>query len=205
MSEQGNSHKIREKESKEVPVSTRRHDIPEKKANNGIAKKAENFVSPIVDNVIIPAAQDTIIDIVQSVFNGITNAIVGALTGQEVHNNYNVPIRRNRNGRTNYNRIYTGGRSSIRREDPVHESTRLRDLRVNSHDDAVSVIEQMYQLLDNFGQVSCNDLYGLTEIDKTCPYTYTNYGWTNLDNAGIINNGDGTWSFDLPKPTYLGH
>lgn len=200
--EQGHSHKIREREKLS---ETKKHDIPEKKANNGFTKKAESFVTPIINNVIIPSAQDTIIDIVQSISNGIVNSIISALTGQEIQNNYSVPIRRNRSGRTNYNRISSGNTSSNHRDERVHESTRLRDLSVNSHDDAVAVIEQMYQLLDRFGQVTCNDLYGFPEIEKTCPYTYTNYGWTNLDNAGLINNGDGTWSFDLPKPVYLNH
>lgn len=199
----GNSHKV--KDHTAVPASRR---IPERKEDDSFAKKAENFFDPIVNDVIIPSAQDTLLDIVQSILGGIMNGIASAITGEQIDNR-SVPIRRNsRNGHTDYNsiprsRAYVMNRRRDGSDNRVIETTRLRDLKVNSHADAVAVIEQLYDILDNYHQVTCNDLYGLEEIDKTCPYTYANYGWTDLSDAGIIKNSDGTWSFDLPKPVQL--
>lgn len=198
--EGGNSHK-----EYAAVVAPRR--IPERKEDDGFAKKAENFFEPIVNDVIIPSAQDTILDIVQSILGGIMNGIASAITGEPVSNR-SVPVRRNsHNGHTDYNSISHSSESSRRRKNRddarVTETTRLRDLRVGSRADAVAVIEQLYDILEKYNQVTCNDLYGLEEIDKTCPYTYTNFGWTDLGNAGIISNSDGTWSFDLPRPVQL--
>lgn len=204
----GNSHKIKQ-DTKKEEVQIKIHEskpIPEKKADSGFTKKAENFLTPIVDDVIIPSAQDTVIDIAQSIMNGIMNGIISAITGEPSNRDYNVPIRRHsRNGRTDYNAQYRSSSRTVtrRNRDEVTESTRLKDLKVDSRADAISVIEQLRAILDEYNQVTCNDLYGLEEIDKSCPYTYTNYGWTNLDDAGIINNGNGTWSFDLPRPVAL--
>ena len=197
----GASHKVRNGESTAVAI---KRTIPERKADAGIARKAENFVSPIVDDVIIPAAQDTIISIVQSIANGVVNGIIGAITGQPVQgNNMSVPVHR-RGTYENYNgysrtwgNVGTASRGSTTQ---VRESTRLKDLTVRSRAEATEVINQLYDIMDRYHRVSCNDLYGLPQIDKTCPYTYVNYGWTDLGDAGIISNSDGTWSFDLPTP-----
>lgn len=200
--EGGNSNKTK------AQVAINRRDIPERAAKKSFADKAENFMDPIINDVIIPSAQETILDIIQSILSGVMNSITGVVTGKPV-DNYSVPIRRNGvNRRTDYNAISrnNGSRRNIGSNDRNHnvtETTPLRRLTVSSHADAVSVIQQLYQILDQYHQVTCNDLYGLEEIDKTCPYTYTNYGWTDLGNAGIISNGDGTWGFDLPRPVQL--
>lgn len=199
---EGNS--LREREKREVTVH---RNIPEKKKDDGFVKKAEDFFDPIINDVLIPSAQDTIMDIVNSVLSGIGNSICEAITGQPMRRDISVSIRRNNNNRRT---DYTASSRSNRRSDSVrdertrvNETSYIRDLSVFSHADARNVIDQLYQILEAYGHVSCNDLYGLEEIDKTCPFTYANYGWYNLDNPSIIDNRDGTWSFDLPKPVPL--
>lgn len=184
-------------------VSTK---IPEREANDTFAKKAEGFFEPIINDVIIPSAQDTLIDIFNSIFNGIMNGITEAITGEPC-NNRSVAVRRGskKGGRTDYNGVSSGrnNRNSRNRDSGVSETTRLRDLTVKNQQEAKSVIIQLREILDAYDRVTCNDLYGLEEIDKTCPYTYTNFGWYDLSEAGIIRNSDGTYSFDLPKPVQL--
>lgn len=199
---EGNS--LREREKREVTVH---RNIPEKKKDDSFVKKAEDFFDPIINDVLIPSAQDTIMDIVNSVLSGIGNGICEAITGQPMRRDISVSIRRNNNNRRT---DYTASSRSNRRSDSVrdertrvNETSYIRELYVSSHTDARNVIDQLYQILEAYGHVSCNDLYGLEEIDKTCPFTYANYGWYNLDNASIIDNRDGTWSFDLPKPVPL--
>lgn len=200
---EGNS--LKEREHKEVKVV---RDIPEKKKDDSFVKKAEEFFDPIVNDVLIPSAQDTIMDIVNSILSGIGNGICEAITGQPMKRDISVSIRRNRNGRTDYtasSRNRTNRRSDNVRDErnSIKETSYIKDLYVTSHTDARNVIDQLYQMLDTYGRVSCNDLYGLEEIDKTCPFTYANYGWYDLENASIIDNRDGTWGFDLPKPVPL--
>lgn len=198
----GASHKIRELEN---PHSKSTHEVTEKRRKESVLDKTENFLTPIIDDVIIPSAQDTFIDIINGIADGIVNGIITAITGRE--SNYSIQMRRHGvrgNERTNYNSISRRGRRGVtQRETDIQESTKLRNLSVDSKIKATDVIERMYEYIDDYGQISINELYAFDEIQKTCPYTYQGYGWKDIGHASIINNGDGTWGFDLPQPKPL--
>jgi hypothetical protein len=198
----GASHKIRElKNRPDRPT----HEVTEKRKKESILDKTENFLTPIIDDVIIPSAQDTFIDIVNGIADGIVNGIVTAITGRE--SNYSVQMRRHGTrgtGQTNYNLISRRNhRGVVSHDTDIRESTKLRNLSVDSKVKATNVIERMYEYIDDYGQISINELYAFDEIQKTCPYTYQGYGWKDIGHASIINNGDGTWGFDLPQPKPL--
>lgn len=185
------------------------HKIKEKKRDDGFVAKADNFITPIIDDVIIPGAQDMLCDIVDGVFSSIRNGIVSAITGEEVNERISITQHRRRNGkRVNYSRKLGDSRPSSNVRDErgkVKESSRISDLTVYSRDDAISVVEQLIQICNDYGRVTCNELYSLDEIHTSCPFTYADFGWKDLseDNCSIIKNGDGTYGFDLPKPRHL--
>lgn len=202
---EGNSHKIKENKA---PVRVHR-DIREVKADDGFIKKADDFFRPIVEDVILPSAKDTFIDIVNEIMSGIANGIVEAVTGQPSNIRSNVRVRHT-NGHTDYNAVsrnrnrYSEVRSGTIQTN-VSETKRIKELTVASRQDAISVIEQLRSLIDEYGHVTINEMYGLEEIGLSCPYTYQNFGWYDLNDAGIIKNPDGSYSFDLPKAVKIDH
>lgn len=198
---EGNSHKVKgdipEKKPNQKPA------IPEKKAKASFTDKAENFITPIIDDVIIPGAEDMICDIANGLLSNIYNSIVTAVTHQPSNKRISVPTRHDRNGRTNYNKISSNSSRVKDERNVVKETYYVKDLRVNSREDAISVVEQAKQICEEYGRLDCNTFYSLEEIGKTAPYVYANWGWTNLDDAGIIGYPDGTYGFDFPNPKQL--
>jgi hypothetical protein len=198
---EGNSHKIKEKT--EVAIREPK-PVKEIKKEKSFGKKTEEFFTPIINDVILPAAEDTFTDIINEIMSGIANGIVEAVTGRPSNIRSNVKIHRSRDGRIDYT---AASRNASRRDrvrpgtdqSSVSETKRIKDLTVASRQDAQSVIMQLRNYIDEYGHVTINDMYGLEEIGLSCPYTYQNFGWYNLDEAAIIKNPDGSYSFDLPK------
>ena len=64
---------------------------------------------------------------------------------------------------------------------------------------AVDLLERMRGAIRTYGNVSVCELFESVGLgDESVPFTFNNYGWTNLDNIVIVRNAAGWW-LDLPQ------
>ena len=76
------------------------------------------------------------------------------------------------------------------------------DLRRGAEKIAEDVLDQMYELLSEFGVVSISDYLDMLGVDHD--YTYDKYGWTNLRNVEIgIDRHSGEYYLRLPRPKLI--
>ena len=69
-----------------------------------------------------------------------------------------------------------------------------------SRADAIAVLDELIQHIDDYGFASIGDYCDL--IEKTCDFTDWKYGWTNLNNVKIFQERGG-YSIDFPRPVYM--
>lgn len=112
------------------------------------------------------------------------------------------------NGRTNYagqyNRHYNarsvGGTGARNVRPTTRTSTYADDIILPTREDAQSVLNRMYDLLDQYGQVSLSDLYDACGI--TGDFTAEKWGWRSLQTAQI-NEVRGGFKINLPSMEQL--
>ena len=75
-----------------------------------------------------------------------------------------------------------------------------RDLIIASRAEAEQVLDEMYELLDTYKQVTVADFYDMLGISSE--FTDNKYGWTNLNGARVIRVRDG-YRIDLPREQVL--
>lgn len=68
--------------------------------------------------------------------------------------------------------------------------------------DANMVLDEMWKDIDNYGMVSIADMYDHAGVMSE-RYTDNKYGWTNIRNADVGRNTDGSYYLKLPKPQAL--
>ena len=154
----------------------------------------ETVWTSLRDEVLIPAAKDTITSFVSQ---GIERAVYGDRGG--------APRRPGRtaaqNGYVNYQRY-----SSIRRDEPrptaqrtsvpKHEGPFVLESRVEAED----VIDQIQQLVSEYGHASLAALYSSLGITPT--FTDENWGW--FDIRGFhVNRVSGGYLLSYPNPEPL--
>jgi len=76
----------------------------------------------------------------------------------------------------------------------------LKEIILTTRPEANEVLDQMYILIDKYGQVTVTDLYELVGISSN--FTDEKYGWTSLQGSDIERVRDG-YLLDLPKPIVL--
>ena len=168
----------------------RRHKKSALKSAMGLGD-VSSVGSYAVMDVIIPSIKRAISDIV---CNGIR-----MLLGDPNRGRYSPddPDRR-----PNYRAYY-----SDRREEPRREFRReldnLDDLEFQGRGRAEWALQQLQDLCETNGYVEAGRLFDLCHQD--CPYTYWDYGWTNLDDVRVLRGRDDWYFLDLPVPRYIGN
>lgn len=71
---------------------------------------------------------------------------------------------------------------------------------LSSRTDAQAVIDQLFEVVSQYGEATVADLYQL--VDLPTNHTDNKWGWTNLRGAGVSRDGD-NFLLDLPKPESL--
>lgn len=154
--------------------------------------------SYVVFDVLVPAAQDMIMD-----------ATVGGLERKFYPDGPPAGRRGSRAGRGNsrshvaYSRITGDPRGRAGRADePRGLSRRARathdfdDIILPSRVEADVVVERMFDILDQYEQVTVADLYDLCDI--TSEPTDNSYGWEDLRGTRVVSVGGG-FLIDLPR------
>lgn len=195
---QSNSHKskreVLNKEEKNVQKVVT--GVAKVKQKGEFRKFAENFISEdahsvgdyIFKDVIIPGivklVTDSIKDGVDIIFKGASSRSSrnsGGYQGNYVsYNNFS-----NRNNNTQ--------RSVATSTKSVHSPS---DITLPSRSDAEAVLNQMKDILQQYGAVTVADLYDSVGI--THNFTDVKYGWTDLRNADVARDSDG-WYVKLPN------
>lgn len=191
-----NSHKSKEAEKERV--EKRAHNVvtgvAKVKQPSAISKFAKTFISEdaskvgshIVTEVIVPGIAkiltDSLQDCIDIIFKGGSS--------------------RNRRNSGNYPGNYVSYNNYSNNSKPAAAPAQSKqvhspsDITLASRRDAEAVLNQMRDILTQYGAVSVNDLYD--SVGLTGSYTDAKYGWTDLRNATVARDGDG-WYIKFPN------
>jgi hypothetical protein len=108
-------------------------------------------------------------------------------------------------GYMQYNKPYTSGsgilasstRALTRAGRAKHD---FDQIVLSSRTDAQTVIDQLYEVVSQYGEATVADLYQLVDLPSSHPDT--KWGWTNLRGAGVSRDGN-DFLLDLPRPEPL--
>lgn len=155
-----------------------------------IAEDANNVKSYVLMDVIVPAIKNALYDVV---VDGI-----GMILGKPVRGNGGRTVSGGTAERTSYRNYYEQQNSrDYGRARAGGSRFDYDDVVFETRGDAVLVLDQLHQELIKYGVVRVSDLYELAGI--TAPYTYCNYGWTNLRSAEVVRIRDG-YIIKTPNP-----
>lgn len=175
-------------------------DIPRKQVQLVRRKKARGLVlnddvKNVVDfiwfDVLVPAAKSMISD-------AITGGLDLALFGEKRDNRKTERDR----GRTvvSYSNYYKD-RDRHEERPSRRRGRHLDDMIFKKRVEADDVLNSMLDLLDEYHQVSVDDLYDLIGVSSD-DFTDKEIGWTNLSRASV-ERVRGGYLLDLPRPSAL--
>lgn len=153
-----------------------------------IKSDLKEVTSNIVMDVLVPAVKNTIYDMVSQ---GIERALWGD-SKPSVRPGFG-PTRR-----VEYNRVRSPRRSESRRLST--RQTEEREFILNTRAEAEACLDQMYELLEEYGEVRVDQVYSMMQMSSS--YTDRNWGWRDLASARVSAIRGG-YILDIPQPTPL--
>lgn len=172
-------------------VTVRQQTDIQKLANQFLAEDLNTVKERVINDYAIPIVKNGIWSILSA---AVSILIFGEDRSRSSSNNY---IRTS--ARNSYDGYYDSrvGRSRPNDQRMVQN---WQNLTSDSRADMEGILEQMWQAIREYGQVSVGDLYDLAGI--TSNYTDNKYGWHDLSGA-YIKNVPGGYSIVFPKPVAL--
>ena len=170
-------------------AKTREQRLSRKLRDSFIPEDIQDVKTYLIFDTIIPHVKDTILDLINMAFYGETYG--GRRGGRRGYST---------NERTSYAAYYKSDKDRDRRE-RARRSTDIPEIIVDSRAEGLDVIEEMTNLLEEYGQVSVADLNEICNI--TGEFTDEKFGWYNLGNARVKRVGPSEYLIDLPKPKPL--
>ena len=203
----GNSHKSREAKSdpQKVPgkddkltkviegvVVQKKAPVMKRMVRGLVADDINNVGEFLVTDVLLPSFRNLLFDLITQ---GSARTLFGS-TGARRSLGGAGPVS---SIRTAYNKIAEGNPSDIRRSaQPVRRRTAPMELIIlETREEALAVLDALMARVERFGRASKADLNDLLGI--TGEFTDQNWGWTNLDQAGVSQSRDG-YLLDFPDP-----
>ena len=150
-----------------------------------VSEDAANVKSYVILDVLVPAIKKAISDIVT---DGIDIILYGESRSRKSRSD-SRPSYRSYYDSDSRDRDRTGRRSVTNRFD-------YDDIVFGSRGDAELVLDQMIDILKDYGMVTVGDMYDLAGL--SVPYTAANYGWFNVRTAEVVRVKDG-YILKLPK------
>lgn len=197
-----NSHKAKKEEQQKPPkdiqkvitggIKSKEQPIAKKMAKSFLADDISNVKSYILLDVLIPTIKEAISQIIK---NGSDMLIFGDVK----------PVGGKKGG-YNYNGI-SSGKSSIM-SSPHRTANRramhdFREVTFETRSDAMEVLSQLNELIENYGSATVEDFYIFIGEGKTAKYTDRKWGWTNLEGRNIERVLGGGYMIDLPPAEAL--
>lgn len=190
---ESNSYKSREKKDD-------REQVKVKKVANGKTKKKSKFKNALM-SIIASDADDLRSSIFSDLVVPTIKEVIYGLVGIILDGRISSRRRDDGGSRRAYNKIYDDNRRySSDNRSKVRVLPNYEDIIVNSYGEANAIFEEMQDVIDRYGFVSIGQLYEIAGIDEgTLPFTYNNWGWTNIATAEPVRCRDG-YLLKLPKP-----
>ena len=171
-------------------VKVREKSLGRKFADTFLSDDLENVKEYAVRDVIIPAIKNTIVNIVQ---DGIEMLFFGS-TKRSRDNRYGSV------GYTSYTGYYNRPKDRPdRRSEPPRKKS-YNEIILESRGDAEKVLGDMFDILADYGAVSCADLYELVSI--SADFTDHNFGWVDLSGSSVKRIREG-YLLVLPRPVNI--
>lgn len=188
-----NSHKSREaarQEEKKVEKVISGSASVQKKSE--LRRFADIFVSEdagdvkdyLIWDILVPSIRRGLHDMITSVADMVFGK--GRTTGSTT----------SAASRVNYRAYYEPETRSRPGQTVTRTGYAFDDVVVDSRGEAETVLQQMDDLIANYGLVSVADLYDLVGINGS--YTDNRYGWTNIASAKVVRVPNG-YMLKLPK------
>lgn len=170
-------------------VTVRQQTDIQKVASAFLAEDLATVKERIINDYAIPMLKNGIWSIFSS---ALSLMIFGEDKSRSQSSNY---VRGSSNS---YDRYY----SNPNRNQPVNQRVipNWQNLISDSRADMEEILDQMWEAIREYGQVSIGDLYDLAGM--TCNFTDNKYGWKDLTGA-YIKNVPGGYSIVFPKPVPL--
>lgn len=93
----------------------------------------------------------------------------------------------------------------LEKDYPEKPYSNYRDILLGNKEDAISVLNDLRNLIDKYGVVTVSDVFDVAGV-ITSKFSDTKYGWTSLLGAYVRTNKDvdkDGYRLVLPKPTLL--
>ncbi|MGL4451394.1 MAG: hypothetical protein ACRCTZ_09410 [Sarcina sp.] len=148
-----------------------------------LAEDVTNVKSYILEEVLLPAAKKAISDIVT---NGVDMLLYGEVK----------PKGKEKGSKVSYSGYYKDRDHRDVSRNRTRKGYDYEEIIFESRGDAESVLDSMFELLDNYDVVSIGDYYDLS--GKTGNYIDNKYGWTGLRNADVQRTREG-YVINLPR------
>ena len=176
-------------------AKTKKKSDLQRAANGFFSEDVTNIKSYILTEVIIPAAKNLISSMVGGTADVFRDTVNTCLFG-------GAGARRMKTGeRTPYRSFY--GNEKDRNKSNIG-SARTRsvydydDIILETKSEAEKVLDQLEDIIENYGMASVADLYQSAGI-RNYPFTCNNYGWTDIRSADSVRLRDGSYMLKLPK------
>lgn len=164
--------------------------------SNEFVKEEPSYVRDyILGEVVLPAVKNLIADIIN---NGVSMFLFGETRAPRRGDN------RDRGRYSQRDRCYQRDEYDEPRERRYRNRMRYDDFShivLTSRSDAVTVLNDMRDYIEDYGSVTVSNLYELVGEDSQA--IDNSYGWTNLDRA-YIDSVRGGYIIEFPKAKYLG-
>lgn len=164
------------------------------------AGSGRGAVGHMVEDIVVPSIRDMFREAlhggIDQLFNGDRSSRPRTTSSSWMNN----PA-----GQVNYRSISTPTRAAppprtlSRQSRARHE---FSELIIPSRQEAEEVIDRLYDVLSQYGEVSVAHLYALVDVQTS--HTDMKWGWTNLKGAKAVKLRTGGFLLDLPEPEPLG-
>lgn len=179
------------------PVVRKKKSFGRKLADIFISEDVGDVKSYLMYDVLVPAVKENIADAI--------NGAVGMIFFGEVNRRSSGRNSNRNNTKVNYGGYFNGGNERRERMPKSYREegggrTRTEDIIIPSRADAEQVLDEMFELLDKYKQVTVADFYDMLDISSE--FTDHKYGWTDLRGARVVRVRNG-YRIDLPREIAL--
>ena len=181
------------------PVIRKKKSLGRRFIDIFISEDVGDVKSYLLYDVLVPAIKENIADAI--------NGAIGMIFFGEVSRRMagrNASNQRG-NSKVNYGGYFNGGNDRRERmprsyREETYKKSSTDDIIIASRADAEQVLDEMYELLDTYKQVTVADFYDMLDISSE--FTDHKYGWTDLRGARVVRARDG-YRIELPREIAL--
>ena len=197
-----NSHKAKKEQQQERPpkeiqkvvtgnVKSKEQPMAKKMAKSFLADDLSNVKSYIILDVLIPTIKEAVSQIIKNGSDMLIFGDVKPLGGKRAGYNYN--------GISSSKSMVKNPHKTANRR-AMHD---FREVTFETRADAMEVLSQLNELIENYGSATVEDFYIFIGEGKTAKYTDRKWGWTNLEGRNIERVLGGGYMIDLPPAEAL--